>query len=138
MPFHAFDELVICRHLPLDFVAMVPKIRERRIDVRHRELRKSRNNFVRRQALYLVPDVNVLDPNARSRHTRLAAANAGIGGDVSYFGLAHNRILADVLSGGNSGWPEWPCGTRAFAGDETPRYDARMAHGGANGVESTG
>lgn len=51
-------------------------VRERGVDVGKRNLRELSHDFVRRQPLLLMPNDNILDPNAVPGDSRLAATDS--------------------------------------------------------------
>ncbi len=67
---HLLDEIGFVLHLPLHLAAMVPVARESGVHVGHRELWESRDDLVGRQPLQFVPDINILDADARAADLR--------------------------------------------------------------------
>ena len=61
----------------MDFNAVVPVIRESGVDVGGFQLRESSHDLVDGSTLQLVPDVDVLNANSRTRDTCFATANPG-------------------------------------------------------------
>src|SRR5262245_53873675 len=64
-------------HLAQDLVPVVPEVRQGGVHLRHRQLGELRHDLIDGLALQLVPDVDVLNPNARTGDAGLAAADAG-------------------------------------------------------------
>ncbi len=75
---HLLDELGLVLHLPLNLIAMVPVVRKGGIDVRHRQMLEARNDLVGRKPLQFMPDVDVLNTNARAGDARLPPQTFGL------------------------------------------------------------
>ena len=74
---HASDQVLGFTHLPLDLFAVVPVIGKGCMDIRQGQLGEVRGDVIGCLALKLVPDLDVVNPNASADDARFSAANAG-------------------------------------------------------------
>ena len=70
-------------HLFPDFLLVIPTVSQSSVDVSHRQMREARDNFVGREDLQFMLNIDILHTYARARNTRPAPANLW---------LAHNTI----------------------------------------------
>lgn len=72
-----FDPSFIVGHLLANLIGMDKEVRQSRMNLRVIQLRKRGNDLIDGTALQFMPNVNVLNANARSCDSRLPATGVG-------------------------------------------------------------